>query len=663
MAKGATSIRISSCNIGNSEEHNRRSEAYIQEMKKQDRLYVRTDLSQLNESWQAASLMQAGSLQEYDRQLREWVKEKTGRALSTTIKKYKDKKTGNVRSVPGSSPIREGVLVINQNTSMSQILSFVAAVKQKYGINTLSIYTHKDEGHYEGDEWKPNLHAHIIFDWINHDTGKTYSYGKEFASDLEDLASLHLNMPRGEKKQVTGRRHLTREEYITKVKINELYMKQEEVQKQRDTLQSQKNELNTEVNGLLSAKDTLNSTITSLKSEKQQLENAIKDIPTVEELTAETKELLEKKQQLEDAIRGIPTAEQIMAETQQLQAQYNSLKTEQNALLAQRETLGDEVYSLKSQKAQLLTEKDELQNKRDTLQSQKEELNTVVNGLQSEKNTLSSTITALKSEKQQLENDIKDIPTVEELTAETKELREKKQQLEDAIKDIPTVEQLKAETQQLQAQYNSLKTEQNTLFAQKETLSNEVSLLKSQKTQLQTEKTDLQDQRDTLYSQKNELSTEVNGLQSEKNTLSSTITALKSEKQQLENDIKDIPTVEELTAETKELCVKKQQLENDITEGTKKLVRIQYFLEILDMAKYIIDAFFEQICKIKEAKTISPGKHSVKFQLFGREFKKSLSHDGEFSLELAKKYIINLFKKERYVESHQEQEKGKSINR
>ena len=50
-------------------------------------------------------------------------------------------------------------------------------VQGTLGYHTLQVFIHRDEGHYSNPEdiatWKPNLHAHIVWDWMNHETGKS----------------------------------------------------------------------------------------------------------------------------------------------------------------------------------------------------------------------------------------------------------------------------------------------------------------------------------------------------------------------------------------------------------------------------------------------------------------------------------------------------------
>jgi hypothetical protein len=108
--------------------------------------------------------------------------------------------------------------------------NYAEVCRQKYGIAPIRIDIHKDEGHpqkFEPDvpedekvllqdgRWlKLNLHAHVVYDWVNHETGKTYKCDEKVMADIQTLAAECLGMERGKKKSETGREHLSREEFI-----------------------------------------------------------------------------------------------------------------------------------------------------------------------------------------------------------------------------------------------------------------------------------------------------------------------------------------------------------------------------------------------------------------------------------------------------------------
>ena len=216
------SIHIKPCNIAQSEAHNRRDEKYLKSLNP-DQIYIDTYLTPFNKSYVTPEL-EFTSLQEYYDSLKAMVKAKTGRAMQEKDVKYTDK-NGRTRVRKGSSPLREGVAIIMDNTTMGDLKRFTNAVEKRWGIKAVQIHIHRDEGHYEDNErkktWKPNYHAHIVWDWMDHTTGKSYKLSEKDMSEMQDLLADMLKMERGQKKSETGLEHLEREEFILKKLKNE----------------------------------------------------------------------------------------------------------------------------------------------------------------------------------------------------------------------------------------------------------------------------------------------------------------------------------------------------------------------------------------------------------------------------------------------------------
>lgn len=211
-----TSINIKPCNIGSSEAHNRRTAEYITNIRK-EKFYIRTDLMAGNEAWVSPDFGEATLTDRYN-QIAAMVKEKTGRAMQTKDRERVNKKTGKVTIVRGSTPLKEGVVVIKDDTTMEQLRHFCEVCKQRWGITALQVFIHRDEGHYgiPGDNatWKPNLHAHIVWDWMNHDTGKSCKLDEKAMSEMQTVLAGCLEMERGTSKEVTGKEHLERTDFI-----------------------------------------------------------------------------------------------------------------------------------------------------------------------------------------------------------------------------------------------------------------------------------------------------------------------------------------------------------------------------------------------------------------------------------------------------------------
>jgi hypothetical protein len=229
-----TSIHICAAKYG-AEKHNRREK----EMK-----HVHSEYSHLNKSWEADDFK---SVADEIRKAKERYSshhfcrkakfDKNGKQL--TMPAY-DKKTGNpivdpVTELPklvpvweqdlskpkkmpnNAEPIREGVAVITEATTMEQMKTLAEQIEQRWGIKTKAIYAHLDEGHehlvtdkdhqqgkyFDSQEgttiflW--NYHAHYVFDWTDHETGQCINLNRHDMSELQDMLANALKMERGKK--------------------------------------------------------------------------------------------------------------------------------------------------------------------------------------------------------------------------------------------------------------------------------------------------------------------------------------------------------------------------------------------------------------------------------------------------------------------------------
>ena len=229
-----SSIHIKPCNIASSEAHNRRTAEYMRNIG-ESRIYVVPELSTDNEQWINPDFGTPELRTHYDN-IKRMVKEKTGRAMQEKERERKGK-NGKIIKVAGCSPIREGVLLIRPDTTLADVRKFGEECQRRWGITPLQIFLHKDEGHWlngqpeaedkecfqVGNRWfKPNYHAHIVFDWMNHETGKSRKLNDEDMAAMQTLASNILLMERGQAKAVTGKEHLERNDFIIKKQKAEL---------------------------------------------------------------------------------------------------------------------------------------------------------------------------------------------------------------------------------------------------------------------------------------------------------------------------------------------------------------------------------------------------------------------------------------------------------
>ncbi|MBR2245012.1 MAG: hypothetical protein IJ888_09850 [Prevotella sp.] len=229
-----TSIHICAAKYG-AEKHNRREK----EMK-----HVHSEYSHLNKSWEANDfksvadeIRKAKERYSCHHFCRKAKLDENGKQL--TMPAY-DKKIGNPIVDPTSGlpklvpvweqdlskpkkmpknaePIREGVAVITEATTMEQMKTLAEQIEQRWGIKTKAIYAHLDEGHEhlvtdkdhqqgkyldssEGSTiflW--NYHAHYVFDWTNHKTGQCINLNRHDMSELQDMLANTLKMERGKK--------------------------------------------------------------------------------------------------------------------------------------------------------------------------------------------------------------------------------------------------------------------------------------------------------------------------------------------------------------------------------------------------------------------------------------------------------------------------------
>ena len=229
-----TSIHICAAKYG-AEKHNRREK----EMK-----HVHSEYSHLNKCWEAEDFKSVAdeirkAKERYSSHhfCRKAKLDKNGKQLTMpaydkrTGTPIVDPRTGLQKVVPeweldlskpkkmpkNSEPIREGVAVITEATTMEQMKSLANQIEQRWGIKTKAIYAHLDEGHEhlvtdkdhqqgkyldsaEGSTiflW--NHHAHYVFDWTDHETGQCINLNRHDMSELQDMLANTLKMERGKK--------------------------------------------------------------------------------------------------------------------------------------------------------------------------------------------------------------------------------------------------------------------------------------------------------------------------------------------------------------------------------------------------------------------------------------------------------------------------------
>ena len=203
-----TSIHICAAKYG-AEKHNRREK----EMK-----HVHSEYSHLNKCWEREGFM---SVADEIRKAKERyaathfcrmaVTDADGKQIWVPDKSKPKKMPKN------SEPIREGVAVISETTTLEQMKQLSQQIELRWGIKTIGIWAHLDEGHEhlvtdrdhqkgkyldtpEGSNvflW--NYHAHFLFDWTDHGTGQCINLNRHDMSELQDMLANTFKMERGKK--------------------------------------------------------------------------------------------------------------------------------------------------------------------------------------------------------------------------------------------------------------------------------------------------------------------------------------------------------------------------------------------------------------------------------------------------------------------------------
>ena len=280
-----SSIHIKPCNTKSSEAHNLRTAEYMRNIS-ESKIYIVSELSADNEQWVNPDFGNP-NLQTHHDSIKQMVKEKTGRAMQEKERERKGK-NGKIIKVAGCSPVREGVLLIKPDTTLADVKKFGEECQRRWGITPLQIFLHKDEGHWlsgqpdaedkesfqVGEKWfKPNYHAHIVFDWMNHDTGKSQKLNDNDMAEMQTLASDILMMERGQSKTVTGKEHLERNDFIIekqKEEMNRLDATRQYREHQLETANQKMQEVESRTNILI-------ETAYQKERQSEDLDRAIKE--------------------------------------------------------------------------------------------------------------------------------------------------------------------------------------------------------------------------------------------------------------------------------------------------------------------------------------------------------------------------------------------------
>lgn len=385
------------------------SEIHNYRKKKLD--YVRTQVTNKNENWMWDS---SKSLADRREEIRKLVKEKTGRKMQSK-----------------AVPLHEAVVVIDNRTTMDDLKKLGKIYQQRFGIECIHISIHRDEGHWinkngedvglkptdnptqeqiiEGVKWKPNLHAHMVFDWYNHDNGKSWKTSKQDARDMQTIAAEVLSMGRG---QESTKQHLDGLSYklaqkIEETEVQEIYIK---------NLQMKANILREQIGDNQEELDEINRQ----KEEAERRKNAA--IKQAEELKEQLK--LGSDWLKEQQVRTEEVKQSLAKELKQLEKtnlslsegldRLSSINTEVNKQKAVREQIKAEIRELDTR----------IEERKEELKKTNLSLSEYLDGLSS----INTEVNRQKAVREQIKAEIKDFTARQ--AQQLEEYNKKAQQLE-----------------------------------------------------------------------------------------------------------------------------------------------------------------------------------------------------------------------------------------
>ena len=109
-----------------------------------------------------------------------------------------------------ATPIREAVVNIEEGTTMDDLKKLAKRLEQRFGITIFQIAIHKDEGFFNSDSHKLNLHAHLVADWTNHKNGESIKLNRQDMAEMQTITAEVLGMERGVS---SDKKHLTAMQY------------------------------------------------------------------------------------------------------------------------------------------------------------------------------------------------------------------------------------------------------------------------------------------------------------------------------------------------------------------------------------------------------------------------------------------------------------------
>lgn len=326
---------------GGSEEHNKRT-------KKLD--YVHHELSSQNDYWQSDT--QEARLAFVTQN----AKAKTGRKMQAK-----------------ATPIREAVVVISQETTMDDLKNLSKRLNDRFGIDVFQIAIHKDEGYKKSkDGIKLNLHAHLVADWTDHQSGKSLKLNRNDMAEMQTICAEVLGMERGKSSE---KQHLSAIQY----KIAAEEQRAEDIESKTRGLGIIQKNLSNDISDLLVEVKTKSKECDRLALSAKNMgrilelntEEAKKKALISERLSEEGKSLREEKERLRNDILGLTTQkEEIGNEAESLADVVQAARSDLFHLNAQKIAVSGEIQNLNQERDKAQREAEEAKAQKRTAEAE-----------------------------------------------------------------------------------------------------------------------------------------------------------------------------------------------------------------------------------------------------------------------------------------------------
>lgn len=326
---------------GGSEEHNKRT-------KKLD--YVHHELSSQNDYWQSD----------------------TQEARLTFVTQNAKAKTGRKMQAK-ATPIREAVVVIEDTTTMDDLKKLAKRFNDRFGIDVFQIAIHKDEGYKKSkDGIKLNLHAHLVADWTDHESGKSLKLNRNDMAEMQTICAEVLGMERGKSSE---KQHLSAIQY----KIAAEEQRAEAIESKTRGLGIIQKNLSNDISDLLVEVKTKSKECDRLALSAKNMgrileyntEEAKKKALINERLSEEGKSLREEKERLRNDILGLTTQkEEIGSEAESLADVVQAARSDLFHLNAQKIAVSGEILNLNQERDKAQREAEEAKAQKRTAEAE-----------------------------------------------------------------------------------------------------------------------------------------------------------------------------------------------------------------------------------------------------------------------------------------------------